>query len=234
MTKNLLIEEIDLDSIECSVLEEGTAKEKNYLIRGPFIEANIKNKNNRIYPSPVIKPQVEKYQELIKNNRAVGELNHPSTLEIDPKNISHKTTKLEWDGDNIVFGEARITKTPYGMIVRSLMDEGIKLGVSSRGSGTLKEGVVQKDYRYVCNDIVWEPSAPAAFVEGVLEAKTEWVLENGILVEKDIEELQEDLSNFKTKDINKVVTHVFEKALNKAAQRTLEKDLKVSKYKKNF
>lgn len=214
MSRELLIEDIDLDSIICEVLEEKTGK--SYSIRGPFIEANIKNKNSRIYPGPVIRPQVEKYQAVIEANRAVGELNHPATLEIDPKNISHKTTSLKFEGENIVMGEAKIASTPNGMIVRALMDEGIKLGVSSRGAGTLKEGIVQKDYKYVCNDIVWEPSAPSAFVEGVLEAKTEWLLENNVLVEKDVDDLKSQLAKFGRKNINKVRLSIFEQALNMA------------------
>ena len=214
MTNNLLIEDIDLDSILCEVLIEG--KEKTYSIRGPFIESNVKNKNNRIYPGPVVKPQIEKYQEAIQTNRAVGELNHPTTLEIDPKNISHKITSLAFDGPNIVMGEAKITKTPNGMIVRALMDENVKMGVSSRGAGTLKEGIVQKDYRYVCNDIVWEPSAPSAFVEGILEAKTEWILEEGILKEKEIDSLKNQLTKFGSKSINKVRLDIFAQALEMA------------------
>jgi hypothetical protein len=210
----LLIEDIDLDSMICEVLEEAAGKK--YSIRGPFIEANIKNKNNRIYPGPVIRPQVEKYQDAITENRAVGELNHPATLEIDPKNISHKITSLKFEGANVVMGEAVIGGTNNGMTVRALMDMGVKLGVSSRGAGTLKEGIVQKDYKYVCNDIVWEPSAPSAFVEGILEAKTEWLLENDILVEKDIDDLKSQLSKFGRKNINKVRLDIFEQALDKA------------------
>lgn len=219
MTSSILIEEIDLDSMECVVLEETTSGPKVYKIRGPFIEANIKNKNKRIYPSPVVRPQVESYQQVIKNNRAVGELNHPNTLEIDPKNISHKITKLEFVTENIVEGEATISGTPNGMIVKALMDDGIKLGVSSRASGTLKEGIVQKDFKYICNDIVWEPSAPSAFVESVLEADTEWIIENGILVEKELEDLQKRLADFRGEDINKVLLGMFEQAINMAAKR---------------
>ena len=218
----LLIEQIDFSSIESSVLEEAVTKEKSYTIKGPFIEANIKNKNARIYPSPVIKPQVESYQTLIKTNRAVGELNHSSTMDIDPKNISHKITKLDWINENIVEGTANVLKTPNGMIMRALMDDKIKMGVSTRGCGTLKEGVVQKDYRYVCNDIVFEPSAPNAFVDGILESKTEWLLENGILVEKDINDLKSQLKNFNQKDVNKVVTNIFKEALRRASMNSLD------------
>lgn len=212
----LLIEEIDLDLIE-SIIEEGKGNPKKYTIRGPFIECNRKNKNNRIYPNPVIAPQVEEYQKMIEAHRAVGELEHPNTMEINPKNISHKVTKLEFVDKNIVLGEATICSTPMGMIVRHLMDDGIKLAVSSRGAGTLKEGIVQSDYKYKCNDIVWDPSAPSAFVEGIMESKTEWLYENGILVEKDIEDLQKKLHSYQKKDINRGIITIFKEALFKAS-----------------
>lgn len=217
MARSLLIEEVDLQSIEQVILVEKATKEKKYIIKGPFMEANIKNKNKRIYPSPIIRPEVEKYQKAIKEMRSAGELNHPKTLEIDPKNISHRTTKLAFDGDNIVLGEAQISSSPNGMIVRALMDDGFKLGVSSRGAGTLKDGIVQKDFKYVCNDIVWEPSASSAFVESIMEAKTEWVLEEGILVEKDLEDYKNRLANYKKGDVNKVLLGIFEDMLNKVS-----------------
>lgn len=216
----LLVEECDLQSITNEVLEESKGGPKKYMIKGPFIEANRENKNKRVYPGPIVAPQVEAYQTKINENRAVGELEHPSTLEINPKNISHKTTKLAWDGKNIVLGEAEICTTPNGMIVRSLMDSGIKMAVSSRGSGTLKEGVVQKDYKYICNDIVWDPSAPSAFVENILEAQTEWIIENGILLEQEVEDLQEKLKHFRGKDINKVLVSILDEALTKATKKT--------------
>ncbi len=215
MTKQFLIEEVDLDLIE-SIAD---SKKGVYKIKGPFIECNTKNRNNRVYPDAIIKPIVENYQKVIKNNRAVGELNHPDTLEIDPKNIAIKTKSLVFEGNNIVLGEAEVCTTPNGMIVRALMDDGIKLAVSSRGAGTLKEGVVQKDYSYVCQDVVWSPSAPSAFVENILEARTEWVIKNGILYEREIETLQNKLKNFKGDDIATVVSNVFLEALNKSMRK---------------
>lgn len=189
----ILIEKFDSGLFENKVIEEeGIAK--TYKIVGPFIECNTKNKNERVYPSKIIQPQVEEYQKVIKENRAVGELNHPNTLEIDPKNIAIKIEKLNWCDDNLVMGEARICSTPNGTIIKNLIDDGIKLGVSSRGAGTVKKGIVQSDYRYVANDVVWDPSAPSAFVESVLEATTEWVIdENGLLVERAIENTKNKL-----------------------------------------
>ena len=213
--RQMLIEEVDLQSITTEIIEEGNLKEKSYKIVGPYIESNTKNKNNRVYPSEVVTPQVESYQKLIADNRAVGELEHPNSLEINPKNISHKTIRLEWVNKNIVEGESRVCSTPNGMIVKALMDEGVKLAVSTRGAGTLKEGIVQKDYKYVCNDIVWDPSAPSAFVEGILEAKSEWVIKNGILFEQDIEDLTGQLKSYKREDRNAVILNVFKEAFEK-------------------
>lgn len=214
-SQSLLIEEIDFASITNLVESDQASGTKRYLIRGPHIECNIKNRNERIYPSPVVKPQVESYQGLISDNRAVGELNHPDSLEIDPKNISHKATKLEWVDDNVVFGESLILDTPNGLIVKKLMDEKIKLGTSSRGSGTLKEGVVQKDYNYICNDIVWQPSAPNCFVEGILESDTQWAIDNGVLVEKQVNDFKDRLRNFRGKDIADVIAGIFEDTLRR-------------------
>ncbi len=209
MSRQLLIEEVPLDLIESKI----DSKKGFYGISGPFIECNIENRNKRSYPDDVVRPQVEKYQQMISENRAVGELNHPDTLEINPKNIAIKTTSLKFDGDNIVLGEANVCSTPNGMIIRALMDDNIKLAVSTRGAGTLKEGVVQNDFVYVCQDVVWSPSAPSAFVDNILEAKTEWVIKNGILFEQEIENLQNRLKDFKGEDIATVVTNVFESAL---------------------
>ncbi len=212
----LLVEEIDFQSITNLIEKDTDSQVKRYLINGPHVECNIENRNGRTYPSPVVKPQVESYQGLISDNRAVGELNHPDSLEIDPKNISHKAVKLEWADDNVVFGESLILDTPNGLIVKKLMDEKIKLGTSSRGSGTLKEGVVQKDYQYICNDIVWQPSAPNCFVEGILESETQWAIENGVLVEKQIDDFRERLKDFRGADIANVVGGIFEDVLRRS------------------
>jgi len=219
----LLVEDIDFGMVENSIIQEKAENSpKKYIIKGPFIECNTQNKNKRVYPKQVVMPQVEAYQKFIKENRAVGELNHPNSLEIDPRNISHKTYKLDFLDDNIVIGEALVGDTLQGKQVKALMDMDVKLAVSSRGSGTLKEGVVQKDYRYICNDIVWDPSAPSAFVEGIMEAKTEFVISNGILVERDIEDLQERLKNFNGEKLQKVIVDVFNEAFNKIAKNSMK------------
>jgi len=208
----LLIEEIDFGLVENPVIGEG--KDKQYKIKGPFIECDIKNRNNRVYPRQVVEPQVEKYQALIKANRAAGELNHPQSMEINMENIAIKIEKLFWKDKHTVIGEANITSMGKGLVLRGLIDDGFTFGVSTRGTGTLKEGVVQNDYRYVCNDVVWEPSATGCMVDNIMETKTEWVLENGLLVEKQLEELQDDLANFKGRTKDEVLLDVFEKILN--------------------
>ena len=218
----LLIEEIDLKLIENSTLGEG--KEKKYMIKGPFIECDQKNRNNRVYPRQVVEPQVEKYQSVIKANRAAGELNHPQSMEINMENIAIKINKLYWTDKHNVMGEAMVTSKGKGALLRGLMDDGFVFGVSTRGTGTLKEGVVQQDYKYVCNDVVWEPSATGCMVDNIMESKTEWVLENNILVERQIEELQDDLANFNGRTKDEVLLEVFTKLLDNRWQSRRDND----------
>jgi len=154
---------------------------KNYFIEGVFMQGNIKNRNGRMYPTEVLGKEVERYnKEYVEKNRAYGELGHPTGPTINLERVSHMITKLERDGDNYI-GRAKImTETPYGAIVKSLMDEGATLGVSSRGMGSLKQGKngvaqVQDDfYLATAADIVADPSAPNAFVEGIMEG-AEWI-----------------------------------------------------------
>lgn len=171
---------------EVNLLKE--AKEdggKNYFIEGVFMQGNIKNRNGRVYPTEVLDKEVGRYnKEYVEKNRAYGELGHPTGPTINLERVSHLITKLERDGDNYK-GRAKImTETPYGAIVKSLMDEGATLGVSSRGMGSLKQGKggvaqVQNDfYLATAADIVADPSAPNAFVEGIMEG-AEWVFNAG-------------------------------------------------------
>jgi len=205
----LLVEDVDLTSVEQSVYLEEATNQKKYYIRGPFIETEIKNKNGRSYPRPVIENELKNYDTLIESHRAVGELNHPNTLEINPENIAIKINKLAFES-NLVIGEAAVCSSPKGMIVRNLIDDGIKLGVSTRGAGTLKQNIVQDDYKLIGVDVVWDPSAPSAFVEGILEAKTEWVLEQGILVEKEINSINKKLANIGKKKSEQALLDIFE------------------------
>ena len=167
---------------------------KNYKIKGIFLQADIKNRNGRVYPMEILEKEVTRYnKKFINENRAYGELGHPDGPTVNLERVSHMVTELYPDGKNFV-GEAKIMETPMGKIVKNIMDEGGKLGVSSRGMGSLdqKNGAnyVRDDfYLATAADIVADPSAPNAFVEGIMEGK-EWVWNNGALVEAELVELR--------------------------------------------
>ena len=172
------------------LFEQDAEGKKNYKIRGPFLQAEIKNRNGRIYPLSILEKEVGRYnKEYIQKNRAFGELGHPDGPTVNLERVSHMITGLHPDGNNFI-GEAKIMDTPYGKIVKNLIDEGASLGVSSRGMGSLepRRGVnfVKDDfYLATAADIVADPSAPNAFVEGIMEGK-EWVWDNGAVKEMDI------------------------------------------------
>ena len=176
------------------ITEEKENGGKNYKIRGIFMQADIKNRNGRVYPMEVLDEEVRKYNKnFIKQNRAFGELGHPDGPTVNLERVSHMITSLKPDGKNFI-GEAKIMDTPMGKIVKNLMDEGAKLGVSSRGMGSLRQkgvaNVVSDDfYLATAADIVADPSAPNAFVEGIMEGK-EWVWNNGSLVEAHVADLK--------------------------------------------
>ena len=167
---------------------------KNYKIKGIFLQADIKNRNGRVYPMEVLEKEVSRYnKKFINEKRAYGELGHPDGPTVNLERVSHMVTELYPDGKNFI-GEAKIMETPMGKIVKSLMNEGGKLGVSSRGMGSLdqKNGAnyVRDDfYLATAADIVADPSAPNAFVEGIMEGK-EWVWTNGALIESELVELR--------------------------------------------
>ena len=176
------------------ITEEKEDGGKNYKIRGIFMQADIKNRNGRVYPMEVLDEEVKKYNKnFIEQNRAFGELGHPDGPTVNLERVSHMITSLKPDGKNFI-GEAKIMDTPMGKIVKNLMDEGAKLGVSSRGMGSLRQkggaNVVSDDfYLATAADIVADPSAPNAFVEGIMEGK-EWVWNNGSLVEAHVADLK--------------------------------------------
>lgn len=165
---------------------------KNVFIEGIFLQANMKNRNGRVYPVDVLAKEVKRYTEqYINQSRAFGELGHPEGPTINLDRVSHMVTELKQDGDNFI-GKAKITDTPMGRIVKEIIAEGGRLGVSSRGMGSLKQSggasVVQSDfYLATAADIVADPSAPQAFVNGIMEGK-EWIWDGGLLKEKTIEE----------------------------------------------
>ena len=165
------------------IVEEKNGK-KNYAIKGIFMQSDVKNKNGRIYPKEILQKEVARYnREFINKNRAFGELGHPDGPTVNLERVSHMIKSLTPEGSNFI-GEARVLDTPYGKIVKSLIDEGASLGVSSRGMGTLVNtggaNIVKDDfYLATAADIVADPSAPDAFVEGIMEGK-EWVWNNGL------------------------------------------------------
>ena len=195
-TLKLISEHIDHDTNYLIEQDEKSGK-KNYKIKGIFMQADIKNRNGRMYPMEILQKEVNRYnKEYVSEKRAFGELGHPDGPTVNLERASHMITSLQPDGKNFI-GEAKILSTPMGEIVKSLMDDGAKLGVSSRGMGSLDQkngaNVVRKDfYLATAADIVADPSAPQAFVEGIMEGK-EWVWNNGILKEVQIEELKKDI-----------------------------------------
>jgi len=169
---------------------------KNHFIEGVFMQADQKNRNGRIYPKNIMEGAVDKYvNEQVKTGRAVGELNHPDGPTINLDKVSHRITALEWDGNNVV-GKAQILNTPMGKVVQGLLEGGVRVGVSSRGMGTLeqRDGVnyVKDDFMLNTVDIVQDPSAPDAFVNGIMEG-VEWVWNNGILVAEEIEAYETEI-----------------------------------------
>ena len=170
---------------------------KNYKIKGIFLQADIKNRNGRVYPMEVLEKEVARYnKKFINEKRAYGELGHPEGPTVNLERVSHMVTELYPDGKNFV-GEAKIMETPMGKIVKNIMNEGGKLGVSSRGMGSLNQkngaNYVRDDfYLATAADIVADPSAPNAFVEGIMEGK-EWVWNNGALIEAELVELRRKL-----------------------------------------
>lgn len=174
------------------IVEEKLGKGKEYFIEGIFLQSNLKNRNGRMYSKDIMDKEVKRYtEEYVDKNRAFGELGHPDTPSINLDRVCMMIKSLKEDGDNYV-GRAKIMDTPYGKIVKSLIDEGAQLGVSSRGMGSLinKNGVqmVQDDFTLAtAADVVADPSAPGAFVQGIMEGR-EWMLVDGKFVEKDLSE----------------------------------------------
>ena len=200
-------------------LVEETNGKKEYKIRGIFLQSDVKNRNGRVYPREVMVREVNRYnKDFVERKRAFGELGHPDGPTINLERVSHMITKLSSSGKDFI-GEAKIMNTPYGKIVKGLIDEGAQLGVSSRGMGSImnRNGVnyVKDDfYLATAADIVADPSAPDAFVEGIMEAK-EWVWENGVLIEKDIEAWKHQIRSAKQRALEETKLKVFESFLKK-------------------
>lgn len=179
---DFLIEQLDNTRV---VIEEGLNQgEKKYYVEGNFIQTNIKNRNGRVYPKPIIENCVKTYQKEIDLKRAVGELGHPNSPTTNLDKVSHVIESLRFDGDNVV-GRARLLDTPMGKIAKTFVKEGLQLAVSTRGVGTVKNNVVQNDFNLIAVDLVNSPSGPDCYVQSVME-NMEWVYENGFLIEKEI------------------------------------------------
>ena len=196
-----LISEFNDYAISPVIVEGKEDGKKDYFIEAIFMQSEIKNRNGRIYPKEIIKKEVKRYnKEFVEQDRAFGELGHPEGPTINLDKVSHMITKLEEDGNNFV-GRAKILSTPNGQIVKNLIDDGAKLGVSSRGLGSLESKgnaqYVKDDFQLAtAGDIVADPSAPEAFVEGIMEG-VEWVYESGILKARDIDEMQREMRSAK-------------------------------------
>ncbi len=195
-----------IESVEY-LTEQKENGDKEYKIKGIFMQSEVKNRNGRLYPFEVLDKEVKRYnKEYIEEKRAFGELGHPDGPIVNLERASHMITSLKPDGKNFV-GEAKILKTPMGEIVKNLMDEGAKLGVSSRGMGSLQQkngaSYVKDDfYLATAADIVADPSAPNAFVEGIMEGK-EWVWNNGALVEEELVRMKRKINeNVRKKHAN--------------------------------
>jgi len=200
------------------IAEQKKNGEKNYFIEGVFMQAAKKNRNGRVYEKATLENAVEKYvTEQVKTGRAVGELNHPEGPTVNLDKVSHKINDLHWQGNDVV-GKASILKTPMGKIVEGLLEGGVKLGVSSRGMGSLvsKNGAqyVGDDFMLSTVDIVQDPSAPSAFVNGVMEG-VEWVWDNGLIRQQDIEVIETEIKRAPRKDLQEAEIRAFKNFLSK-------------------
>lgn len=204
---------------EIELLTEDKNGQKNYFIEGTFLQGDIKNRNGRIYEFKMLKDKVEQYRkEFVEQKRAFGELGHPDGPTINLERVSHMIVELAPDGKNF-YGKAKIMDTPYGKIVKNLMDEGAKLGVSSRGVGSLEEkqgaNYVKDDFRLsTAADIVADPSAPDAFVRGVMEGR-EWIYENGLLVAKEIDEIKDTIRKTSSRKLEEQMVKAFQRFINR-------------------
>jgi hypothetical protein len=193
----LITEYTENDTLQC-IIEKKEDGEKNYVIEGVFAQADQKNRNGRIYPKAIMEAAVGKYdKEQIQKNRAVGELNHPEGPTVNLDKVSHRITEMKFNGNDVV-GKAQILDTPMGKIVKGLLDGGVQLGVSTRGMGSLEQRngamVVKDDFILSTVDIVQDPSAPDAFVNGIMEG-VDWVWDNGVLKPQVIEQMETEIKN---------------------------------------
>ena len=207
----------EFNDVGFEVLTEEKNGKKKYVIEGIFAQADKKNRNGRVYPKPVMEKAVGKYHaDQVSKGRAVGELNHPEGPTVNLDKVSHKIDELKFEGSDVV-GKATILDTPMGEIVKGLLDGGVQLGVSTRGMGSLMQQnnamVVKDDFMLNAIDIVQDPSAPSAFVNGVMEG-VDWVWHNGILEPQAIEKMETEIKKAPRKDLYEVQVREFKNFLS--------------------
>ena len=211
-----LIAEYNEQNIEC-IVEAKEDGSKNHFIEGVFMQSEAKNRNGRIYPKAIMEKAVDKYvTEQVSKNRAVGELNHPDGPTVNLDKVSHKITELSFKG-NDVMGKAQILDTPMGNIVKGLLEGGVQLGVSTRGMGSLEEKngtmFVKDDFVLNTVDIVQDPSAPTAFVNGIMEG-VEWVWNNGVIEPQVIEQMETEIKKAPRADLYEAQAREFKNFLS--------------------
>ena len=203
---------------DVKLITEGTGDDKKLYIEGVFLQSELKNRNGRMYPFSVLEKEVSRYnEEYVKTKRALGELGHPDGPTVNLDRVSHRITSLKAEGNNFI-GKAQILDTPMGKIAKSLLGEGVQLGVSSRGMGSIDKredvNVVMDDFMLAtAADIVADPSAPDAFVNGIMEGK-EWVWDNGILKESKVAKYQRYVSEATRSELEERTLKVFENFLS--------------------
>lgn len=203
---------------DINILTEEKDGKKHYFIEGIFMQAESKNRNGRVYPISVMEKELGRYNtDYVKTNRAMGELGHPEGPTVNLERVSHLIKDLRLE-KNDVYGKAKILDTPYGKIVRNLIDEGVKLGVSSRGMGSLKEqdgvNIVQEDFMLAAVDVVADPSAPNAFVNGIMEGR-EWIWDNGVLKPVEIEKYKETIVKTPSRKLEEQAIELFKDFISK-------------------
>src|SRR6056300_1398535 len=212
----LITEFTENETLQC-IVEKKENGEKNYVIEGVFAQTDKKNRNGRVYPKPIMERAVKQYVDTqVSKKRAVGELNHPEGPTVNLDKVSHLITDLKFEGNNVM-GKAQILDTPNGKIVKGLLDGGVRLGVSTRGMGSLKQDkraqVVQSDFILNTVDIVQDPSAPTEFVNGIMEG-VDWVWNNGIIEAKEIERMETEILSATRKGSYEVQVREFKNFLS--------------------
>ena len=212
-----LISEYAENKLDFLVEEDKKTGKKNYAIQGIFAQAETKNRNGRIYPMPIMEKALGKYVDTqVSKGRAVGELNHPEGPTVNLDRVSHKIDDLHFEGNNVM-GKASILDTPMGQVVKGLLDGGVTFGVSTRGMGSLKNNgnamIVNDDYILNAVDIVQDPSAPSAFVNGIMEG-VEWVWNNGIIEAQTIEKMETEIKKAGRTDLYETQVRAFKNFLS--------------------